>query len=142
LGTITPEGLVKTTMRKISTESVRVYEYGLSFTLSKIIPPKFKKDIGDEGKAHHAFLNIVRHFSPESYLLRGVSLPDMEALHMSLCTQIKKFERLAKVEIKGLLPLSRIYLVETKEHDMISEATPEMKSLMAEMGVSLDDLQR
>jgi len=141
VGTITPSGLVKSAVRKISTETVLVYEYGFSYTLSKIIPPKFIKDIRNEIKANYAFLNIVKHFSPDSYLLRGHTVPTMEELHMSLCAQIKKFERLVGVELKTLLPLTRIYLVETKQCDMISAATLEMKELMAGMGVSLDALQ-
>jgi hypothetical protein len=125
----------------VSTETVIVYEYGFSFALSKIIPPRFKKDIRDETKANYAFLNIVRHFSPDSYLLRGQTVPTMEDIHMSLCVQIKKFERLSGIELKKLLPLSRIYLVETKECDMISAVTPEMRGLMAGIGVSLDAIQ-
>ena len=141
IGTITQDGVIITTIRKISTESVRVYEYGFSYTLSKLIPAKFKKDIGDEVKANYAFLNIVKKFSPDSYLLRGLYLPTMEDLHMSLCTQIKKFERLIGVKLDELLPLSRIYLVEAKECDMISEVSPEMLKLMEKVGVNIDDLQ-
>jgi hypothetical protein len=141
LGTITKDGVVTSMKRKISTERVRVYEYGLSYTLSKIIPEKFKRDIRDEKKANHVFLNIVKYFSPESHLLRGIELPTMEELHMSLCAQIKKFERLAGVEIKKLSLLSKIYLIETKECDMISEATPEMLDLLSGLGVSLDEIQ-
>jgi hypothetical protein len=141
LGTITPAGLVKSAVRKISTETVFVYEYGFSFTLSKIIPLKFAKDIRDETKANYAFLNIVRHFSPDSYLLRGLTVPTMEELHMSLCVQIKKFERLSGIDLNKLLPLARIYLVEAKECDMISVVTPEQEELMAGIGVSFDAIQ-
>lgn len=142
IGTITPDGLIKSMVRKISTQTVTVYEYGFSYTLSKIIPEKFTKDIGDEMKAHYAFLNIIKHYSADSYLLRNITLPIMEELHMSLSVQIKKFERLTGVEIDKLLPLSRIYLVETKECDMISKVTPEMKELMMRMGVSVDEIQK
>lgn len=141
LGTITKDGLVKSTARKISTEEIYVFEFGFSFTLSKIVPPKFQKDIGDGTKARYALLNIAKHYSPDSYLLRSQSLPTMEELHMSLCVQIKKFERLAGIEIKELCPLMRLYLVQTNERDMISVATQEMTEIMARLGVSLDDIQ-
>jgi hypothetical protein len=141
IGTITQDGLVVTAVRKISTETVHVYECGFSYTLSRIIPEKFRKDIGDEVRANYAFLNIVRCFSPESYLLRDLDLPTMEDLHMSLSVQTKKFERLAGVRLEELLVLSRIYLVETKECDMISAATPEMVELMAKMGVNIGEIQ-
>jgi hypothetical protein len=141
LGKITPDGLVKAIARRISTETVFVYEYGFSFTLSRIIPPKFTKDIKDDEKAQYAFLNIIKHYSPDSYLLRNITLPTMEELHISLCAQIKKFERLAGVKMNELLPLARIYLVETKECDMISAIKPEMESILAKVGVNADDLQ-
>ena len=141
MGTITQEGLKITSRRKVSTETVRVYEFGFSHTLSKIIPSKFKKDIGDESIANYVFLNIVKQYSPDSYLLRGVELPTMEELHMSLCAQTKKFERLVGFKLGELLPLIRMYLVETREYDMISESTPEMKELMERVGVSINDIQ-
>jgi hypothetical protein len=142
LGTITIDGFVQSMVRKVSTEIVKVYEYGLSYALSKKVPEKFLRDIGDQEKANYAFLNIVKHFSPESYLLRGIEVPSMEDLHLSLCVQKKKFERLAGFEINDLLPLTRVYLVETQKYDMISMATPEMRALMAKIGVNFDDIQK
>jgi hypothetical protein len=141
IGTITPEGVVKSNVRKVSTEKVRVFEYGFSFALLHLLPKKFSTDIKDKGKAHFAFLNIVRSFSPSSYLLRDEDVPQMEELHMSLCTQIKKFERLSGIEIASLAPLMGLYLVETKELDMLSETTPSMQELFFRIGVSDYDLQ-
>jgi hypothetical protein len=136
IGTITPEGVVKSHIRKVSTEKVRVFEYGFSFALLHLLPEKFLKDIKDEDKARLAFLSIVRSFSPTSYLLRDEDVPSMEELHMSLCTQIKKSERLSGIEIATLFPLMGLYLVQTKEVDMLSEVTPEMQELFLRLGVS------
>jgi hypothetical protein len=135
LGTITRNGLVTTMKRKVSTETVRVYEYGFSYTLSEIVPTKFKQDIGDEAMANYALLNIAKSFSPDSYLLRGFDLPTMDELDMSLDAKIEEFEHLIGFSLKSLLPLSRIYLVETKECDMISVITLEMRELMKRAGV-------
>jgi hypothetical protein len=140
IGTITPEGVVKSNVRKVSTEKVRVFEYGFSFALSHLLPERFLKDIKDGEKARFAFLNIVRYFSPTSYLLRGLAVPTMEELHMSLCTQIKKFERLTGVGIAALKPLMGLYLVETKELDMLSETTPKIQELFLRIGVENHDL--
>jgi hypothetical protein len=140
IGTITTEGVVKSGIRKVSTEKVRVFEYGLSFALLHLLPEKFLKDIKDENKAYLAFLNVVRSVSPTSYLLRDKDVPSMEELHMSLCTQIKKFERLADIEIASLHLLTGLYLVQTKEVDMLSEVTPEMQELFLRIGVSDYDL--
>jgi hypothetical protein len=141
IGTITPDGLVKSSVRKVSTERVRVFEYGLSFTLKRILPEKFLTDIPDAKKREYAFLNIVRYFSPTSYLLRDKDIPSMDDLHMSLCTQIKKFERLSGIKIESLLHLRGLYLVETKEADMLSLVTQCMLDTLSELGVKDYDLQ-
>jgi hypothetical protein len=140
IGTITPDGVVRSGVRKVSTERVRVFEYGFSFALLHLLPKKFLTDIKDEGKAHFAFLNIVRSFSPTSYLLRGIDVPSMEELHMSLCVQIKKFERLSGIECASLAPLMGLYLVQAGELDMLSEATPNMQELFLRIGVRDYDL--
>jgi hypothetical protein len=141
IGTITPEGVVRSNVRKISTERVRVFEYGFSFALKRLLPKKFSDGIPDPKKRDFAFLNIVRNFSPTSYLLRDIDVPSPEALHMSLCAQIKRFERLTGVAIVDLLPLSELCLVETKETDMLSVVTPRISELFSKIGVEHHDLQ-
>jgi hypothetical protein len=141
IGTITPDGVTKSSIRKVSTERVRVFEYGFSFALKHLLPKKFSDDIRDPEKREFAFLNIVRHFSPTSYLLRDTDVPSPEELHMSLCAQIKKFERLAGVSIPELLPLTGLYLVETKETDMLSVVTPGISEIFLKTGVDRYDLQ-
>lgn len=140
IGTITPEGVVPSKVRKISTERVRVYEYGFSYALKELLPEKLVKDIKNNEKGNFAFLNIVRHFSHNSYLLRNKVIPSMEELHMSLSAQIKKYERLSGVKIKELLSLSDLYLVETKECDMLSEISSETAIMMKSLGVELYEL--
>jgi hypothetical protein len=141
IGTITPSGVVKSNIRKVSTERVRVFEYGFSFALKHLLPRKFLEDIRDPKKGNYAFLNIVRNFSPTSYLLRDIDVPSPEELHVSLCCQIKKFERLAGIAIADLLPLKELYLVETKETDMLSVVTPKISEILSEIGAEHYDLQ-
>jgi hypothetical protein len=141
IGAITPDGLVKSGIRKVSTEKVRVYEYGLSFALKHLLPQKFLDDIREKEKREPIFLNIVRKLSPTSYLLRNVDLPSAEELRISLCAQTKKFERLSGVELNSLLPLAGLYLVETKEADMLSEATPRIQEIFKRIGVKNYGLQ-
>lgn len=141
LGTITKEaGLVRSKVRKISTETVYVYEYGFSRAMQALLPPKFIKDFKNEEKANLVFLSILRYYSPESYLLRGVELPLVSELHVSLNVQIKKLERLIKVEIERMLPLKNVYLVDTKQCEMLSKITPETEALLLELGVKSYDL--
>jgi len=138
IGTITREGVVRTKVRKISTDRVRVYEYGMSYALQSMLPEAFLINAHDKETLRFAFLHIVRSVSPKSYLLRGVELPDITELHINLNLQHKRYERLAGVKIENLRPLSELYLVETRECDMLSEVTPEMGEMLAKLGVELN----
>jgi len=140
IGTITKEGLVCSKVRKISTETVTVYEYGFSYAMKNLMPEKFRKDFQDDVKADAVLLNIIYQFSPTSYLLRDKEPPTCEELRISLGVQTKKFERLLGVALSKLLPLCGVYLVEAKECDMISKITPEMELLFTELGVDIHAL--
>ena len=139
IGTITRDGVVRTGIRKISTDRVRVYEYGMSHTMQALLPDGFLVNSHDRETLRYAFLHIVRQHCPNSYLLRGVELPELESLHINLSMQIKRYERLAKITIEDLRPLSGLYLVETKECNMLSEVTAEMAGIMERTGVRIDD---
>jgi hypothetical protein len=138
IGAITREGVVRTHVKKISTDRVKVYEYGMSFALQSLLPEAFLINSHDRGTLRFAFLHIVKHISPRSYLLRGVDLPPLASLHVSLHAQLKRYERLTGISIEDLRPLAELYLVETKECDMLSEITPEMGELLARLGVEID----
>ena len=141
IGIITREGVVRTKVRKISTDSVRVYEYGMSYALQKLLPQAFLINSHDKETLRHTFLHIVKRFSPKSYLLRGTELPDLSGLHVNLNMQVKRYERLAGVSIEDLRPLSELYLVETRECDMLSEVTPEMREIFTKLGVEVNAVQ-
>ena len=138
IGTITKEGVIKTKVKKISTDRVRVYEYGMSYALQSLLPESFLINSHDKETLRLAFLHIVRHVSPKSYLLRNIELPALSDLHISLNMQIKRYERLSGIIIEDLRPLSDMYLVETRECDMLSEVTPEMRRLFEKLGVGID----
>ena len=138
IGTITREGVIKTHVRKISTDRVKVYEYGMSFVLQSLLPEAFLINSHDKETLRFAFLHIVKHVSPKSYLLRNIDLPSLSDLHISLNAQLKRYERLTGISIEDLRPLSELYLVETKECDMLSEVTPEMSEILARLGVKIN----
>jgi len=138
IGTITKEGVIKTKVKKISTDRVRVYEYGMSYALQSLLPESFLINSHDKETLRLAFLHIVRHVSPKSYLLRNIELPALSDLHISLNMQIKRYERLSGIIIEDLRPLSDMYLVETRECDMLSEVTPEMRRIFEKLGVEID----
>jgi len=138
IGTITKEGVIRTRVKKISTDRVRVYEYGMSFALQALLPEAFLINSHDKETLRFAFLHIVKQATPKSYLLRGAELPDISELHINLDAQYKRYERLAGIRIEELRPLSELYLVETRECDMLSEVTPEMQGIFKGLGVEID----
>ena len=138
IGTITREGVIQTKIRKISTDKVRVYEYGMSYALQSLLPETFLINSHDKETLRFAFLHIVKQVSPKSYLLRDIEIPTISDLHISLNLQYKRYERLAGITIEELRPLSELYLVETRECDMLSEITPEMQEIFAKLGVDIN----
>jgi len=59
IGTITREGVVQTKIRKISTDKVRVFEYGMSYALQELLPDSFLVNHHDRETLQYAFLHIV-----------------------------------------------------------------------------------
>ena len=138
IGVITREGVVRTKVRKISTDRVRVYEYGMSYALQWLLPDAFLINSHDKETLRFAFLHIVKSVSPRSYLLREIELPPISELHINLNVQFKRYERLTGLTIEELRPLSELYLVETRECDMLSETTPEMREIFTRLGVEIN----
>ena len=138
IGRITRDGVVRTKVRKISTDRVRVYEYGMSYALQSLLPEAFLINSHDRETLRFAFLHMVKHISPRSYLLRDTELPALSELHINLNVQYKRYERLAGITIEGLRPLSELYLVEAGECDMLSEVTDEMREIFTKLGVGID----
>jgi hypothetical protein len=138
IGTISRQGLIQTHVRKISTDRVRVYEYGMSFTMQALLPEAFLINSHDKETLRWAFLHIVNRLSPRTYLLRGLDLPSLSDLHLNLNLQIKRYERLTGISIEDLRPLSELYLVETRECDMLSEITSEMSAILSRLGIKIN----
>lgn len=137
IGIITRNGVIETHVKKISTDRVKVYEYGMSFVLQSLLPEAFLINSHDRQTLYFAFLHIVKHVSPKSYLLRNMELPSLSYLHINLNVQLKRYERLTGISIEDLRPLSEVYLIETKECDMLSEVTPEIDEILTRLGVNI-----
>ena len=125
-------------MRKISTDRIRVYEYGLSHTMLLLLPSSFLINHHSPQTLYSVFLHLVKSVSPRSYLLRNVELPSLSDLGINLDNQRKRYERLSGIKIEDLRVLSEQYLIETKEGDLLSEVTPTMRELLERMGLKDD----
>ena len=81
-----------------------------------------------------------KRFSPSSYLFRGYDdLPSEEELHVNIAMKIRKYERLAKIEIKELFPLKGLYLIAAKECDLLSKQSEEIRELLQKIEVKIND---
>jgi hypothetical protein len=110
----------------------------MSYALQSLLPDSFLINSHDKETLRFAFLHIVKHLSPNSYLLRDIELPELSELHINLNMQLKRYERLAEVRIEDLRPLTDMYLVEVRECDMLSEVTPEMRKVFTKLGVEIN----
>jgi hypothetical protein len=138
IGTITKEGVVRTQVRKISTDRVRVFEFGLSYALESLLPTSFFINTHDKETMRFTFLHIVKYISPKSYLLRGIDLPTLEELQIDLNAQINRYEQLTGIKIEDLQPLSDLYLVEVAKCDMLSEITLKMREIFTSLRINTD----
>ena len=84
IGIITWDGVVETNVKKISTASIKVYEYGMSYALQSLLPDEFLINSHDKQTLWYAFLHIVKSVSPKSYLLRDLAPPSIDELHINL----------------------------------------------------------
>ena len=114
---------------------VRVYEYGFSYAMKALMPDKMTKDLGGRERADEVVIQIVRGYSPRSYLLRGRGPEPGEDFNVQIPVQKKKFSRLTGIEIEDLLLLREICLVELGDHEYISEISPECAELLGRVGV-------
>jgi len=62
-------------------------------------------------------------------------------MSINISMQINRYERLSGLVIEELRPLSALYLIETRQCDMLSEITEDMQEQFIRLGVSIDDLQ-
>ena len=66
IGVITEEGVSRSQVRKISTGSVKVYEYGMSYAMKALLPEAFLINGHDKETMYIVFLLIIKHVSPKS----------------------------------------------------------------------------
>ena len=137
IGTITESGVITSTVKKLQTDIVRVYEYGFSHTLKQLILEKILQKEKKSSQEEDIFLHWVKQYSPTSYLLRNRVLPKREELHVNFSIQEKKYERISGVKVEELLGLQQIYLVEIGKKEMISEINEEQKKLLQKWEVRL-----
>ena len=85
IGVITPEGVVKSTRKKIDLTGIEVKEYGFSRALQALCPKSWKEPLGDLWE--EVFFLVIRAWSPESYLLKNRELKSEKELRCQTAAQ-------------------------------------------------------
>lgn len=142
IGKITPDGIVRSQMRKIdATDSdIIVKEYGFSMGLQYLCPVGWKKPLGLEWQTVLDF--IILRESPESYITDVREVVDELDPHVQLGAQkaslLRRMRQEHGVELKDLKKLSSIYIVTIGEKRFISRISAEQQMFIDSIGLELE----
>ena len=142
IGRITPDGVIKSSSKKINTveSDVIVKEYGFSMALEKLCPTGWKEPLGKEWQK--VLDKIILTESPESYITELRDTGKELDPHIQLGAQKSSLQRRMKneygIEIRDLRPLLTIYLVKIGEKKIISRVEPEQKKVLERFGLRME----
>lgn len=142
IGRITPDGIEKGEVRKISTTDTEVVvkEYGFSYAVEKLCTAGWKEVLGKDWQGVLDFI-IVRE-SPESYIPQIRKVPDALDSHIQYGAQKAALQRRMKQEygvgFKELLPLTTIYLVRFSGKSFISKISETQEELLKRLGLRME----
>ena len=142
IGRITPEGVIKSSSKKINTEGsdVIVKEYGFSIALEKLCPSGWKEPLGREWQ--QVLDKIILTESPESYITELRETKKELDPHIQLGAQKSSLQRRLKneygIEIRDLKPLLTIYLVKIGGKKIISRILPDQKEILERLSLKME----
>ena len=142
IGRITPEGIVKSNVKKVSADDneIIVKEYGFSLALQHLCPIGWKEPLGDKWQAVSDFI-IVRE-SPESYIPGERKVPKELDVHIQLGAQkaslLRRIRQEYNKDLKDIRCLSSIYLVTIGGRRFLSKVSEEQKAVLDEIGLVLE----
>ncbi len=137
IGIITPEGVIKSEKRKISLTGIEVREYGFSRAVWQLCPEGWKKPLGDGWEG--VLSDILRKWSPETYLSKEGRIRTEQELHYQLNVQAASLSRRIYkehgVELQKLQILKSIYLLYFERERVVSKINAEKEELLEKTGV-------
>ena len=142
IGRITPDGVIKSSSKKINTveSDVIVKEYGFSMALEKLCPTGWKEPLGKEWQK--VLDKIILTESPESYITELRDTGKELDPHIQLGAQKSSLQRRMKneygIEIRDLRPLLTIYLVKIGEKKIISCIDPKQKEVLDKFNLRME----
>lgn len=140
LGIITPNGIIESKKKKLTTTSVEVKEYGFSKAVWDSCPNDWKKAVGDDWEEKLSCM--ILRWSPESYLSKERNIKSEEELRFSLSSQTgmlsRRFYKAYGIEFETLKSLMNIYLVYIEKEAIVSKIAEEQAQLLKNLSVSME----
>lgn len=140
IGLITPDGVVKSSKKKVSLSDIEVWEYGFSKAVWDLCPEGWKKPLGDDWEDVLSY--IIVKSSPRSYIKKLRQIKDESEFHYQLSVQKSSLSRRIYkeqgVSLDDLLILSDIYLICLDKHDVVSKIREEHRELLNKIKVVLE----
>lgn len=140
IGVITPEGVIESDKKKISTSDVEVYEYGFSHAIWQLCPREWKMPLGEDWE--DVLKLIILKASPQSYMRQEKPSRSEKEMHHQMAAQMASLSRRLFKEtgfgIEAFEPLKTIYLVKMKEGEIISKIYPNQKELIRALDLDME----
>ena len=142
IGRITPDGVIKSSSKKINTvdSDVIVKEYGFSVAMEKLCPSGWKEPLGKEWRK--VLDKIILTESPESYITELRETGKELDPHIQLGAQKSSLQRRLKneygIEIRDLRPLLTIYLVKIGGKKVISRILPDQREILDKLCLDME----
>ena len=140
LGKITPDGVIKSDMRKVSVSSIEVKEYGFSKAVWDLCPEDWKKPLGDDWE--DVLRILIKKDSPNTFLGKEYVIKDEDEFRYQFAAQksslIRRIFKATGIEWEELTSLNTIYKVYLEKEAVISRITSEQKALLERAGIELE----
>lgn len=140
VGVITPDGIVRSTRRKVDVTDIEVCEFGFTEALLQLCPESWKKAVGDDWEEYLRV--IIRDHSPNTYLKKEYTIREKEDFRHNYGAQISSLNRRLRLEsgtdLNELLLLNDVYLVYLEKGPVVSRISQEQKEFLERHGIRLE----
>lgn len=140
IGIITPDGLVKSSNRRVNVTDIEVREYGFSRAIWDLCPEEWKKPLGDEWE--DVLTILIAESSPETYLTKERELKSKDDFHHSFTAQkgslSRRMYKACGLNINDLDILRSIYMIYLDKGAVVSRISEEQKRFLEKYGISLE----
>jgi hypothetical protein len=146
IGTVTPDGLVVKTDVNVDNSGIRVYEFGFTYALTKLLPERLGACRMDEDEKLRLFKFLILRNSPGSYAGLWTGIGEWgkadDASRVSLYER-RLFNLAGVPDIQGLERLKSIYLLDFGAMKVRSAVSGSQRDEIRKLGLEAAwDLER